>query len=305
MSFKFVGIGELLWDVFPSGRRLGGAPFNFCYHGRQLGAKSYPVSAVGADAAGAELRKVLASKSVSDQFVSEDSAHPTGTVNVTLDTRGKPAYEICEEVAWDYIPWPTSEGRTRSGLEALAATTDAVCFGSLAQRTDISRTTIHTFLRTMRDDALKIFDVNLRQHFYTKEIIAQSLERCTVLKLSDEELPVLAGLFRIPGTVEDQLNTLRTRFDLQLIAYTRGPDGSLLMTDGATSDHSGCHAHAINSVGAGDAFTAALCMGLLKRKTLSECNDHANRVAAFVCSQDGATPVLPAELTEGKTRGEG
>ena len=289
-SFVAAGVGELLWDIFPEGKRLGGAPVNFSYHCHQLGATGYPVSAVGNDELGAEIRDVLVAKSLPDLFMATDETHPTGTVQVTLEN-GKPDYKICEGVAWDHIPMVGK-------LETLAQKTDAVCFGSLAQRNDVSRETIHAFLDAMRPDALKIFDVNLRQAFFSKEIVEASLEHSNILKLSDEELPVLAEMFGIAGTVSEQLAELRTKFDLQLIAYTRGPDGSLLVAADETSDHPGCPGDAINSVGAGDSFTATLCMGLLNGKPLSEINEHANRVATFVCSQDGATPVLPAALLE-------
>jgi fructokinase len=287
-SFVVVGIGELLWDVFPEGKRLGGAPVNFSCHCSQLGAESYPVSSVGADELGAEIRSRLAGKQVADGFVADDPVHPTGTVQVTLEN-GKPSYEICEGVAWDYISWSGT-------LDALARKTDAVCFGSLAQRNEISRATIHAFLTSMREDALKIFDINLRQAFFSREIIEASLVHSNILKLSDEELPVLAEIFGMAGSVSEQLAKVRTKFDLQLIAYTRGPDGSLLVAADETDDHPGCPGEAIDSVGAGDSFTATLCMGLLKQKSLSQINEHANRVATFVCSQTGATPVLADAL---------
>jgi fructokinase len=289
-SFVVAGVGELLWDIFPEGKRLGGAPVNFSYHCRQLGATGYSVSAVGNDELGAEIRAVLVAKSLPDLFVAMDETHPTGTVQVTLEN-GKPSYEICEGVAWDHIPM---SGK----LETLAKKTDAVCFGSLAQRNDVSRATIHAFLDAMRPDALKIFDVNLRQTFFSKEIIEASLVHSNILKLSDEELPVLSDLFGIFGSVSEQLEALRAKFDLKLIAYTRGPDGSLLVAADEASDHPGCPGEAINSVGAGDSFTATLCMGLLNQKPLAEINHHANRMATFVCSQDGATPVLRADLLE-------
>jgi fructokinase len=287
--YTVVGIGELLWDVFPDGKRLGGAPVNFCYHCHQLGATGTPVSAVGNDKLGTEIRNVLDEKELSADYVA-DSDFTTGTVQVTLEN-GKPSYEICEGVAWDHIP-------TSEKLETLAQNSDAVCFGSLAQRSEVSQKTIHTFLEAMRPDALKIFDVNLRQTFFSKEIIEASLERCNILKLSDEELPVLADLFGATGSIAEQLEALRAKFDLKLIVYTRGPDGSLLLAASETSDHPGCPGTAINSVGAGDSFTATLCMGLLNKKPLSEINEHANRVATFVCSQDSATPVLPDELKD-------
>ena len=288
-----VGIGELLWDVFPTGKRLGGAPVNFACHCTQLGATGYPVSCVGDDALGAEIIEALEVLGVDPSYVSKTSMHPTGTVQVSLDEHGKPSYEICKGVAWDYIPFCE---RT----ETLAQQADAVCFGSLAQRNGVSRKTIPAFLLAMRPDTLKIFDINLRQNFHSREIIEESLELCNILKLSDEELPVVAELFGITGSVLDQLNALIKKFDLEVVAYTRGAEGSLLVSPDEANDHPGCPTQAINSVGAGDSFTATLCMGLLNKKTFSEINEHANQVAAFVCSQDGATPVLPSKLTKGK-----
>ena len=278
-----VGIGELLWDVFPEGMRLGGAPLNFAYHCRQLGALAHPVSAVGRDMLGREIRHELSARGIDDAFVEEDSRYPTGTVQVTLDAYGKPTYEICEGVAWDAIP-------ITDGLAELAKQADAACYGTLAQRNPVSRATIHAFLHAMRPDALRIYDINLRQEFYTKETIESSLQLCNVLKLNDDELPVLAEMFGLKGSVQDQLATLINGFDLKLIAYTRGKDGSLLVTPDGWNDCPGTPVDVIDSVGAGDSFTAALCMGMLRGQTLSDVNEHANRVAAFVCSQAGATP---------------
>ncbi len=288
-----VGIGELLWDLFPDGDRLGGAPLNFCYHAQQLGAKGIPVSAVGRDELGQDLRQALYEKGIADQFVETVSRHPTGTVSIALDPDGKPAYTIHEPVAWDALSHADS-------LTRLARRTDAVCFGSLAQRSEASRKTIHAFLQATSNAALRIFDVNLRQDFYSKEIIDESLRLANILKLSDEELPVLAKMFRLSGSVAEQLEVLRERFGLRLVAYTRGAAGSLLLSPDEVSDHPGCPGDAINSVGAGDAFTAALCMGLLNGDNLDETNEHANRVATFVCSQDGATPILPESLISGR-----
>jgi fructokinase len=288
-----VGIGELLWDLLPSGKRLGGAPLNFACHCAQLGAKAYPVSCLGRDVPGQAIRRELASLGLDDLYVEEDAGHPTGSVQVTLDEGGKPSYTICEGVAWDFLAMSDR-------LADLATKTDAVCFGSLAQRGAVSRSTIHTFLDRVRTEALKIFDINLRQAFYSQEIVAASLESANVLKLSDEELPVLAGMLGLVGTTEDQLAALMGAFDLRFIAYTRGAGGSLLMTPDEMDAHPGFPAAVVDTVGAGDSFTAALCVGLLQRRPLTEINDLANRVAAFVCSQKGATPVLPPEVTNQK-----
>lgn len=290
MSYTVAGMGELLWDVFPEDRRLGGAPINFACHCRQLGAEAYPVSCVGDDDLGMDLLNTLTELNVDSRYVSKDAAHPTGTVQVTLDPNGKPSYEICEGVAWDYIPFGDK-------LEALALKADAVCFGSLCQRFDVSRVSIQRFLKSVRPEALKIFDVNLRQTFFNKTLVEESLALATILKLSDEELPVLSEMFDLSGLVENQLRSLLETFGLQLVAYTRGSKGSLLLTPGDRHDHTGNTVEVADSVGAGDSFTAALCIGLLHQKILAQINDHANQVAAFVCTQTGATPTLPSHLT--------
>ncbi len=283
-----IGLGEILWDVFPEGKKLGGAPLNFSHHCAQQGAEACPVSAVGADADGAEVRRILASKNLPALHVQTDAAHPTGRVNVTLRD-GKPTYEILRGVAWDNIQFAPT-------LADLAARADAACFGSLAQRSSASRQAIHAFLDAMSPNALRIFDINLRQEFYNREIIESSLRRADIFKLSDEELPVLGAMFDLPGDAPAQLRRLRELFDLRLVAYTRGGSGSLLLTAGETSDHSGLPTEVIDTVGAGDSFTATLCMGLLENLPLPEINARANRVAAFVCSQAGATPTLPNHI---------
>jgi fructokinase len=288
-KFTTAGIGELLWDVFPNHKRLGGAPANFACHCNQLGAESYPVSCLGADPLGTEIRDRLQEMGVNATYVMESDAFPTGTVDVVLNAAGKPTYQIHEDVAWDHIPYSDK-------LKELSARLDAVCFGSLSQRSGESRGTIRSFLQQMPDSALKIFDVNLRQHFYSKEQIEESLQLANILKLSDEELPVLAGYFGLEGDTAAQLGMLREQFGLRLVAYTRGPDGSLLVGVYENDDFPGCEGRAVDSVGAGDSFTAALCMGVLKGWSLSDVNRFANEVATFVCSQKGATPDFPAEL---------
>ncbi|MDF7825351.1 carbohydrate kinase [Pontiellaceae bacterium B12227] len=286
--FTVAGIGELLWDVFPNHRRLGGAPANFAYHTHQLGAEAYPVSCVGADPLGNEIREQLRKLDVDSAHVVETAAYPTGTVDVVLSA-GKPTYEIHEDVAWDHISFSDD-------LREVAETLDAVCFGSLSQRSAESRKSIHAFLQSMPKGALKIYDVNLRQAFFSKNVVQESLELASVLKLSDEELPVLADYFELKGDTIDQLMELRRLFDLALIAYTRGPDGSLLLGKYEFDDFPGCEGKAVDSVGAGDSYTAAMCMGVLHGWPLNEVNLFANEVSTFVCMQKGATPILPAEL---------
>ncbi len=289
MSFTVVGIGELLWDVFPGRRRMGGAPVNFACHCRQLGARGIPVSCIGADENGRAIEAAVAELGLEVGFLQVHPTAPTGTVNVVLDQMGKPVYEICEGVAWDFI-------RLDESLRRLASSVDAVCFGSLAQRWETSRETIRRFVWMCPERALKIFDVNLRQSFYSKPLIEASLGLANALKVSDEELPVLAELFELKGTALDQIRELIHRYSLRLVAYTRGADGSMLVTADSMVDYAGCKPNAIDTVGAGDSYTAALCMGVLSGHSLSDVILHASRVAAFVCEQPGATPVLPDSL---------
>ncbi|MAT14473.1 MAG: carbohydrate kinase [Planctomyces sp.] len=291
MSFnpKVVGIGEILWDVFPDGERLGGAPSNFACHCHQLGADAYPVSCVGDDDLGHRTHSELEQRGVSPEFIQQSDAYPTGRVLVTLDEGGKPTYQIIEDVAWDYLTFTPQ-------WKSLAESLNAACFGVLSQRSPQSRETVREFLRHMPEDSLRIFDVNLRKPFYSKELVADSLELATILKLSDEELPVLADYFGLSGTVREQLAALRERFHLSLIAYTRGSEGSILAGAHETDENAGVDTKVIDSVGAGDSFTASLCVGLLKGLPLAEVNAFANRVAAYVCSQKGACPKLPPEL---------
>ena len=288
-QFTVAGIGELLWDVFPSHKRPGGAPANFACHCHRLGAEAYPVSCVGTDGLGRRIREEVRGMGVDASYVLESERFPTGTVQVSLDEKGKPTYRILENVAWDHLP-------LTDRLKELAQKLDAVCFGSLSQRSAVSRETIRAFVQRMPDKSLRIFDVNLRPPCYSKEQVEGSLRLASVLKLSDEELPVLAGYFDLQGDVMAQLSGLRELFELKLVAYTRGPDGSLLVGDGEFDDAAGLKAVVVDSVGAGDSFTAALCMGVLKGWPLSKVNLFANNVAAFVCSQKGATPILPEHI---------
>jgi len=287
MQPTVVGIGELLWDLLPGGRRLGGAPVNFAYHCGQLGARAVPVSRIGRDAAGRAIRRRVAELGLQTAYLQRDPLRPTGTVKVQVGPDGRPSYEICEGVAWDHL-------RFEERLRRLAARADAVCFGSLAQRSPNSRAAIRKFLELCHPAALRIFDVNLRQHYYSREVIEASLRAANVLKISDEELPVLARLLRLRGSPTAQLRRLRERYGLRLVAYTRGRNGSLLVSAGAVAEHPGYAARVVDTVGAGDAFAAALCMGLLAGWPLPEIGRAANRLAAFVCRRAGATPALPA-----------
>lgn len=287
--FKVAGIGEILWDVFPEHQRLGGAPANFAYHCHQLGAHAFPISSLGVDELGESARRQMLDKGVDTTYVQKALAWPTGRAVVSRDAHGKPDYEIVEDVAWDHL-------QLTDTLLGLAPTIDAVCFGVLSQRCEETRTTIQGFLDAMPTSAIKVFDINLRQSYYSRELVVECLKRATVLKLSDEELPQLAEYFALEGSELDQLAALRTRFELDLVAYTRGAAGSILTSEVEINIRPGAKVNVVDSVGAGDSFTAALCMGLLNGWPLKQINEFANQVAAFVCTQEGATPGIPQAL---------
>jgi fructokinase len=288
MTGAVLGLGEVLWDVLPSGPQLGGAPTNFALHAAGLGLSAGVVTRVGADALGDAARQRLTDRGLRPDLVQTDSTLPTGTVAVTLSAAGVPEYIIDEPAAWD---------RIAVAAEALAAmeTAAAVCFGSLAQRNPASRTAIRTLVAATPPSAWRVFDINLRQHYYEWPTIEASLELANVLKVNDTELPVIGELAGVSGTIEQCMRELARRFGLSVVAVTRGDRGSVLLRDGRFSDHAGHPAAVKDTVGAGDAFSAALCAGLLRGIDLDRTNDFANRVAAFVCESEGATPVLPPE----------
>jgi fructokinase len=289
VEFKLIGIGEVLWDLLPGGRQLGGAPANFAYHAGALGAEARIVSRVGCDDAGRELIRRLEQLGIPADCVEEDPAAPTGTVSVEVAADGQPQFTIHENVAWDRISGEAAGRRAVSSA-------DAVCFGSLAQRSEISRRTIRALLETAPAGSLCIFDVNLRQQFYSREVIEESLALANVLKVNETELPCLAEMFRLPADERGRLAELARRFELRLVAYTRGRRGSLLYRQGQWSEHPGVPTTVADTVGAGDSFTAALALGLLVGWSLEQVNRRANELAAYVCSQRGATPELPERL---------
>jgi fructokinase len=297
-----VGIGEILWDMLPSGKRLGGAPANFAVQARSLGAEGLIAGAVGGDALGREILKSLAARGIPPDFIAVVPDAPTGTVAVKLDAEGVPEFTIASPVAWDVL-------RSTPALTALASKADAVCFGTLAQRSLVTRTTIRDFLDATRPECWRVFDLNLRQRFYSREIIADLLGRSRILKLNDEELGTIAGLFSLAGGETDILARLRDTFSLEIIALTKGSGGSRIFGRGSDSVHPGFSVDVVDTVGAGDAFAAALVMGILDNKSLGEINEAANRLAGRVCSQRGAWPEIPAETAiraemEGRRRKE-
>ncbi len=286
-----VGIGELLWDILPDGRQLGGAPANCAYHAGQMGCESYIVSAIGNDELGDHISDEVQQLSIDTSFLQKSDENPTGTVSVEVDDSGSPSYIIHEAVAWDYINW-------NERLRQLASKTDAVCFGTLAQRNTDSRVAIQDFLKSTKDDCLVAFDVNLRQSFYNKKTITESLSLANILKLSDEELPVVSDFLSISGSTEQRLDQLIKMFNLKLVALTMGSEGSHLVTPSEKSYMAATKVKVADTIGAGDSFNASLVTGLLQKLDLRTIHRVASEVSAFVCSSKGATPILPKDLID-------
>lgn len=287
-----VGLGEALWDLLPAGPQIGGAPANFAYHAGQFGYPSYAVSAVGKDELGDKLLNAFAEKKLNTLIPQID--RPTGTVEIALDDAGVPQFTICEEVAWDYIP-------ASPKLDELAKQTIAVCFGSLAQRSNVSRQTIYRFLEMMpKDEAvLKVFDMNLRQHFYSHEILQTSLSYCNVLKINEDELPVLVSMFGINGkTDEEQCRNILHQFHLRLVILTQGARGSYVFSHDEESYIETPRVEVADTVGAGDSFTGSFVGSLLTGKSLREAHTVAVRVAAQVCTLQGAMPEISEAMRQ-------
>lgn len=285
-----VGMGEALWDVLPEGKKIGGAPANFAYHVSQFGLPGCVVSAVGDDALGNEIIENFTSKGLTHHI--EKVPYPTGTVQVEIDQAGVPQYEIKENVAWDNIPYTAK-------LEQLAEKTKAVCFGSLAQRNVVSRNTINRFLDAVpeENDPLIVFDVNLRQGFYNKEILCKSMERCNILKINDEELVTVSRMFGYPGIdLQDKCWILLGKYNLKMLILTCGINGSYVFTPGNVSFQPTPKVEVADTVGAGDSFTAAFIASILKGKSVAGAHLCAVQTSAFVCTQKGAMPILPKDL---------
>jgi len=281
------GLGEILWDLLPDGKQLGGAPANFAYHAKALGAEAWVVSRVGEDELGREILGRVEGLGLRRDCLTADRAHPTGTVSVELNVEGVPNYVIHEQVAWDFI-------EATDALLELAGRVDAVCYGTLAQRALKSREAIRSFLGAARPGCMRVFDINLRQNFFDREILDTTLAKSTVVKLSDEELPVVASSLGLDAAEAAFAAAVRRRYGAEVVAVTRGSRGSVLYGPDGHSEHGGYEVEVVDTVGAGDAFTAALAMGLLRGHGLDAINERANRLAAYVCTQKGATPEMPA-----------
>ncbi len=292
MKQYVIGLGEVLWDCLPEGKKLGGAPANFAYHaGQFLGSENtVAISALGEDALADETEEALNQHNLN--YLMPRVPYPTGTVQVTLSGDGIPTYDIKENVAWDNIPF-TPE------IEEIATNARAVCFGSLAQRNIVSRENIHRFLDMTPKGCMKIFDINLRQQFYSKEVIRESLRRCNVLKINDEELVILGRMFGYPGLdIENKCWLILGKYNLDMLVLTCGTNGSYVFSPGQMSFQETPKVTVADTVGAGDSFTGSFCAAILNGKSIPEAHKIAVNVSAFVCTQNGAMPQLPKEMKE-------
>ena len=286
---KVIGIGEILWDMLPDGKQLGGAPTNFAYHARQLGLESSIISCVGKDESGDEIIQIIKDREIISFIDTIDK--PTGTVSVKLDKNGIPKYIIHEDVAWDFIT------PSESAIE-FASQADAICFGTLAQRSETSYYSIQETLKTVPDTALKVFDINMRQRFYNETIIRNSLQKANVLKINDEEILVFADIFGISGDEFEIMHQILDNHQLKILALTKGAQGSWLISQEEDSYLDTPNVSVADTVGAGDSFTAGLVAGLLNNKPIKEIHRSAVDISAFVCTQKGATPILPDYIKE-------
>ena len=276
--------------MLPEGKKIGGAPANFAYHVSQYGFDGYVVSAVGDDKLGNEILESFNNRRLN--YLIQRVPYPTGTVQIELDEAGIPCYEIKENVALDNIPFTVD-------LEKLAKKTRAVCFGSLAQRNTVSRETINRFLDVMSDAAgqYRVFDVNLRQGFYDKEILCNSMKRCNILKINDEELIAVSRMFEYPGIdLEDKCRALLSEYGLEILILTCGVNGSYVFTRENVSFVNTPKIEVADTVGAGDSFTATFISAILKGKSIREAHELAVEVSAYVCTQNGAMPELPISI---------
>lgn len=288
MKRLVVGLGEVLWDMLPEGRKIGGAPVNFAYHAGQFGIDTMAVSAIGNDKLGEDTIAEMNGKHLNHIFPSVP--YPTGSVQVKLDEKGVPAYDIKENVAWDNIPF-TNE------IESVARSCRAVCFGSLAQRNTVSRNTIRKFIESTPSGCIRIFDINLRQNFYTSNVTHDSLELCNILKINDEEIMLVSRMFNYDSSnIENVCRTIMEDFSLEMVILTCGTKGSYIFTKGGVSFMPTPKVNVADTVGAGDSFTGSFCAAILRGLPVAEAHKKAVEVSAYVCTQNGAMPEIPESM---------
>jgi fructokinase len=281
-----VGLGEVLWDLMPNGKVLGGAPANFAYMANVLGDQGIVASRIGNDQLGREALRAMHELDLNTMYVQSDDQYPTGTAEVLIDSDGEPTFTIRESVAWDFLQWTDA-------WEELSGRADVICFGSLGQRSPAAAATVSRFLRNTKGDALRIYDVNLRQSFYSANVLNSSFQHSDIVKLNDQELPKVAAVLGIQNGNEEELaERLLKKFDLKLVCITRGALGSLLVSSDQKVEHAGFRVKVVDTVGAGDAFTACLAHDYLRGRSLEEISESANRFASWLATQSGATPKI-------------
>lgn len=281
MEGKIIGLGEILWDMLPTGKQLGGAPANFAYHVCRLGGNGWAVSAISDDELGREIKNTLSTKKLNT--ILEEVNEPTGTVQVTLNAAGVPTYDITEGVAWDHIPFTERIGN-------LAKETSAVCFGTLAQRSPESRATIHKFIENMPTGSLKVYDINLRQKYYDENIISDSLRLADILKINDEELEIVSRMLCLSGTSEERCRAISREFNLKFVILTMGGDGSKVILEDRVHLSTPGKINIVDTVGAGDSFTAAFMLAYLRGESIENAHTLATEVSSYVCTKAGAMP---------------
>ncbi len=288
---KIVGLGEILWDLLPEGKKLGGAPANFVHYASILEQKGIVASRVGSDSLGEEILKEMEKLGLDSKYIQIDHVYKTGTVGVELDDNGQPDYIIHRDVAWDYLEF-------NKKWERLAREAEVICFGILAQRSQTSKNTIKDLLNSSRSTTLKFLDLNIRQDFFSADLIIDSIKMADMLKLNTAELKLIRELLEYPNKIAeiDLCFKIIDDFDLDLLCLTRGGDGSLILNKKEFYDHPGYKVVVADTIGAGDAFSAAAVVQYINKKTLKEISDSANRLGAWVSSRSGPTPVVDNDL---------
>jgi fructokinase len=284
MRAVVVGLGEVLWDILPNGRALGGAPANFAYMAKLLGDEGIVASRIGNDQLGREVLQAMHELGLSTAYIQHDDQHVTGTAQVTIDSDGQPTFTIKDPVAWDFLQWTDAWGK-------LSRQADVICFGSLVQRSPTSAATIDSFLQSAEGRVLRICDVNLRQSYYSADVLTRSFQRSDIVKLNDQELSKVASVLGIQNGDDKELaERLLKKFNFKLVCITRGAFGSLLVSNDQKVEHTGFKVKVLDTVGAGDAFTACLAHHYLRGRSLEEISESANRFASWLTTQVGATP---------------
>ncbi|MGM9868386.1 MAG: carbohydrate kinase [Sodaliphilus sp.] len=284
MTRYVVGLGEALWDVLPEGAQLGGAPANFAYHAAQCGLQAVAVSAIGADELGERTKQAFNAKRL--HYILPEVPFPTGKVLVSLDADGVPVYDIATGAAWDNIPF-TAE------MREVAQSALVVCWGSLAQRSEVSRAAILNFVDATPEDCLRVFDINLRLNFYSREVIEQSMRRATILKINDEELVTVSRLLQLQGIdVREKCRQLMALYGMEMVVLTCGVNGSYVFTEVEESFCPTPKVEVVDTVGAGDSFTGSFVASLLEGRTMRQAHERAVAVSAYVCTQAGAMPEM-------------